>query len=181
MNCHVFWLTGLSGAGKSTVAESACKILNARGFAVRIIDGDEIRANDGIKLGYSREDVQVNNLRICTLIEEIGDEYDALLVPVIAPYQNVRELIAKRLANRIHFIYCNANIETVTRRDTKGLYRMAREGKINNLIGVGSGYPYDVPICPDLILPTNSSEQRGIEMCADILVNYILKTVVEPT
>lgn len=174
MNASVYWLTGISGAGKSTIAEAVRLRLIESGIKIKVIDGDDVRSESLQKIGYSKADVMQSNLNICRLIEQTRYKYDVILVSVIAPYEIARAAVAEKLGKGLHFIYCNTNIETATARDTKGLYKLSREGKINDLIGVNDSYPYEVPISPQITLPTN--ETGKINVCVELLIYYIKNT-----
>ena len=150
----VFWFTGLSGAGKSTVAAAVRDRLVAGGAAVLILDGDDVRARFHRHLGFSEADIRENNRLIALLCEENRAGHDAILVPVISPFAESRAAARALLAPGFYEVYCTAGLQVVTRRDTKGLYARARNGELSNLIGYSPGARYDVPADPDLRLDT---------------------------
>jgi adenylylsulfate kinase-like enzyme len=174
MASKVFWLTGLSGAGKTTVCQAALPLLAGKGIKVKILDGDEVRATHQRPIGFLREDVLLNNLHICGLIERLDDEFDVILVPTIAPYEDVRQQVVGRLGEKISFVYCDTSVRTATERDTKGLYAKEKAGEIRNLIGVSDGYAYEVPRAPALTLHTDKSGEASIRECSERLVEFIL-------
>ena len=154
MKAKVFWLTGLSGSGKSTVCESVVQKLRQKNITVKVIDGDDVRNEFHQDLGFEFEDVKKNNLLIVELIKKYEKDFQVILVPVIAPYQRVRLQIKQALKDNLYLIYCDADLNTVIDRDVKGLYTKAKNGVIDNMIGFSRGYPYEKPQDPDLVLST---------------------------
>ena len=155
---NIVWLTGMSGSGKSTLAEHIKDTYQKEGYSVRIIDGDDIRDRDVEKLGFGRKDVEVNNLRIAKLCLESKDSgFDLILVPVISPYDEVRKRTRSLLEPYYHLVYVEADIDSLKKRDTKGLYKAADQGLINNLIGYSEINPYDKPSDADFVINTNNN------------------------
>jgi len=148
----------MSGSGKSTLAEYIKDTYQKEGCAVRIIDGDDIRDRDVEKLGFGRKDVKVNNLRIAKLCLESKDNgFDLVLVHVISPYNEVRKKTRSLLEPYYHLVYVEADIDSLKKRDTKGLYKAADQGLINDLIGYSKINPYDKPIDADFVVSTNNN------------------------
>ena len=148
----------MSGSGKSTLAEYIKDTYQKEGYSVRIIDGDDIWDRDVEKLGFGRKDVEVNNLRIAKLCLESKDSgFDLILVPVISPYDEVRKRIRSFLEPYYHLVYVEADIDSLKKRDTKGLYKAADQGLINNLIGYSEINPYDKPSDADFVVNTNNN------------------------
>ena len=148
----------MSGSGKSTLAEYIKDTYQKEGYSVRIIDGDDIRDRDVEKLGFGRKDVEVNNLRIAKLCLESKDSgFDLILVPVISPYDEVRKKTRSLLEPYYHLVYVEADIDSLKKRDTKGLYKAADQGLINNLIGYSEINPYDKPSDADFVINTNNN------------------------
>ena len=148
----------MSGSGKSTLAEYIKNTYQNEGYTVRIIDGDDIRDRDVEKLGFGRKDVEVNNLRIAKLCLESKDSgFDLILVPVISPYDEVRKKTRSLLEPYYHLVYVEADIDSLKKRDTKGLYKAADQGLINNLIGYSEINPYDKPSDADFVVNTNNN------------------------
>jgi len=155
---NIVWLTGMSGSGKSTLAEYIKDTYQKEGYSVRIIDGDDIRDRDVEKLGFGRKDVEVNNLRIAKLCLESKDSgFDLILVPVISPYDEVRKKTRSLLEPYYHLVYVEADIDSLKKRDTKGLYKAADQGLINNLIGYSEINPYDKPSDADFVVNTDNN------------------------
>ena len=148
----------MSGSGKSTLAEYIKDTYQKEGYSVRIIDGDDIRDRDVEKLGFGRKDVEVNNLRIAKLCLESKDSgFDLILVPVISPYDEVRKRTRSLLEPYYHLVYVEADIDSLKKRDTKGLYKAADQGLINDLIGYSEINPYDKPSDADFVVNTNNN------------------------
>jgi len=155
---NIVWLTGISGSGKSTLAEYIKDTYQEEGYSVRIIDGDDIRDRDVEKLGFGRKDVEVNNLRIAKLCLDSKDsEFDLILVPVISPYDEVRKRTRSLLEPYYHLVYVETDIDSLKKRDTKGLYKAADQGLINDLIGYSEINPYDKPSDADFVINTNNN------------------------
>ena len=154
---NVVWLTGMSGSGKSTLASFIKTAFQKEGFKVQIIDGDDVRDQDSNKLGFGLEDVEINNLRIAKLCLELKNrDYDLVLVPVISPYDSVRKKTREILEPYYHLVYVKAEVESLRKRDTKGLYKAADQGEITDLIGYSLTNPYEEPNDADLILNTDN-------------------------
>jgi len=172
----VVWFTGLSGSGKSTIAVELEKELNARGKAVYRLDGDNIRHGLNSDLGFSGKDRNENIRRIAEAAALFKDAGLITLASFISPYRKMREF-AKKKAGKDGFIevYVKASPETCAKRDPKGLYKKASQGKIDNFTGVTS--PYEEPEAPDLIIDTtqltlNESVKKILELT---LVTTVLK------
>jgi adenylyl-sulfate kinase len=150
----VFWFTGMSGAGKTTLANGLKTTLEAEGYSARIFDGDDVRNELHRHLGFTEEDIKTNNALIADLCETHRTETDAILVPIISPYRASRAAARKQLAPDFFEIHVYAAPATLEARDTKGLYAKARQGELDNLIGVSRGAPYEAPQAPDIVVDT---------------------------
>ena len=113
----VFWFTGLSGSGKSSVAAAVRDRLCADGAKVLILDGDDVRARIHRHLGFSEADIRENNRLIAGLCDESRADYDVILVPIISPYAESRAAARAALAPGFYEIYCTAGLDIVARRD----------------------------------------------------------------
>jgi len=148
----------MSGSGKSTFAEYIRDTYQKEGYRVRIIDGDDVRDEDVEKLGFGRKDVEVNNLRIAKQCLESKDNgFDLILVPVISPYNEVHKRTRSFLEPYYHLVYVEADIDSLKKRDTKGLYRAADQGLVNDLIGYSEINPYDKPSDADFVVNTSNN------------------------
>ena len=162
----------MSGSGKSTLAEYIKDTYQKEGYSVCIIDGDDIRDRDVERLGFGRKDVEVNNLRIAKLCLELKDSgFDLILVPVISPYDEVRNKTRSLLEPYYHLVYVEADIDILKKRDTKGLYKAADQGLINDLIGYSEINPYDDPSEADFVVNTNN--QNLLNDSNQSLLNFV--------
>lgn len=156
----VVWFTGLSGSGKSTIANLAAARLTARGISVEIIDGDNLRHAQTRHLSLSPEDIVQNNKMAIEMCLERNNACDVVLVALISPFHHVRQLAREAIGTNFMEIYVKASLGTVRKRDPKGLYERARLGKIEPMIGTADGVRYEIPEHPDLVLETEAFEAR---------------------
>ncbi len=170
----ILWLTGLSGAGKSTVATELERELFAMGLHTYILDGDNIRHGLSANLGFSPEDRTENIRRVAEVARLLMDAGVLVITAFISPYRDDRRL-ARSLVNEGEFVevYVNAPLEVCEQRDPKGLYKKARAGQIPNFTGVSA--PYEPPDHPELVVHTD--KQTPAECVAHIIdflkVQYI--------
>jgi len=150
------WFTGLSGAGKTTLAGFVEQELRARGVSVEVLDGDEIRTNLSKGLGFSKEDRDTNIRRIgyvCRLLSRNGV---AAISAAISPYREVRDEVRQLIeADGATFIevYVKCPIEVLAERDVKGLYKKALAGELKGFTGVSD--PYEEPLTPEVVIESN--------------------------
>lgn len=150
-----FWLTGLSGSGKSTVAVAAEKMLNKMGKLAYRLDGDNIRLGINSNLGFSAEDRKENIRRVGEVSKLFVDTGVIVLSSFISPYREDRNLVRKlhEDAGMDFFeVYIDCPLDVAEQRDPKGLYEKARAGEIKNFTGIDS--PYEPPLEPELVLKT---------------------------
>ncbi len=146
------WFTGLSGAGKSTIAEMLFHEFQARGLKTEILDGDVVRQNLSKGLGFSKEDRDTNILRIAFVAEMLTRNGVATICCPISPYKETRDAARAQIGEFVE-VYVHATLdELVTNRDPKGLYKKAMAGEIKGFTGVDD--PYEVPESPELVLDT---------------------------
>ena len=157
--CKIVWFTGLSGAGKTTLAREIESLLTIQGRRCRILDGDELRKSMK-RQEFSRAEIFKNNERVINLCKELEKDFDFLLVAVIAPYHKTREFARKEFCHNYVEVYVKTSIGTLIERDTKGLYKKALAGELKNLIGVDPASPYEEPQKPDIIVDTSSETVR---------------------
>ena len=150
------WLTGLSGAGKTTLAGLLDREMRARGLAVEVLDGDEIRTNLSKGLGFSKEDRDTNIRRIgyvCRLLSRNGV---AAISAAISPYREVRDEVRRLVeADGATFVevFVKCPIEVLAERDVKGLYKKALAGELKGFTGVSD--PYEEPLAPEVVIESN--------------------------
>ena len=173
----VFWFTGLSGAGKTTVAEVVGERLEARGHEVLTLDGDDVRNELHVHLGFSAADITENNTLIVDLCRRHRGEADAVLVPIISPFADSRRRAREALAPGFYEVYLRADLETVRARDVKGLYGKASRGEIADLIGCSPEVPYEPPRSADLIIDTAAESP---EESASRLLKFALERIEGP-
>ena len=166
---RIIWFTGLSGSGKSTLADKLFSYLNGKKRRVKIIDGDAVRGKKD-KNRFTPEDITSNNQKIIELCYNLQNKYDYLLVTVIAPFKKTRVIAKQKFKSNYIEIYVKADIETVIKRDTKGLYNKAMQGNLKNMIGLHSGVPYEEPVNPKIVIDTNYD---NIDKSTYILINKI--------
>jgi adenylyl-sulfate kinase len=150
----VIWFTGLSGAGKSTVAEIVGRELDARGAAVEYLDGDVVRTHLSKGLGFSREDRDTNIERIGWVASRLARHGATVLVSAISPYAATRAKARAMVEEHAAFVevHVATSLEECERRDVKGLYEQARNGELPEFTGVHD--PYEEPEAPELRLET---------------------------
>ena len=168
----ILWFTGLSGAGKSTVAERLLTRLQESNFSVQIIDGDKVRTTRHRHLGFSESDIKINNVLIANLCAEERKNNDVVIVPIISPYRQSRRDARMKLHQGFYEIYFSASLDYVSQRDVKGLYAKSADGSINNMIGVSSTNPYQPPESPDFIINT---EKENIQQSVENLLRFSMK------
>lgn len=148
----VVWLTGLSGSGKSTIAEIVEGELVARGIGVERLDGDVVRQGLTSDLGFSKEDRAKNIERVTFVAKLLSRNGVGCICSFISPYQVVRDKVRIETTNFIE-VYVDASLEAVVERDVKGLYKKAMAGEIPNFTGISD--PYEAPETPDLRIKTD--------------------------
>lgn len=154
----VLWFTGLSGAGKTTVADAVCDRLRHEGYRVLVLDGDDVRAKLHVDLGFSRADIIKNNALIADLCVQNEGDYDVIAVPIISPFRESRLAAREKIGPRFFEIFLSADLQCVSRRDVKGLYEKASKGEISNMIGASRGIVYEPPENADLVLASGEED-----------------------
>jgi len=165
----VLWLTGLSGSGKSTIAQALERQLYNAGFFAQVLDGDNIRSGINSNLGFSIEDRKENIRRISEVAKLYLNSGVITLNSFISPTLEIRNF-ARQTVGRDDFIeiYINAPIEVCEARDVKGLYKKARSGQIKGFTGIDS--PYEAPINPAIEIRT---DQMTVEEASNKIFNHI--------
>ena len=142
------WLTGLPGAGKSTLARAARDELIGSGRRVEILDGDEVRANISQGLGFSKKDRDTHVRRIGLVARLLSRNGVVAIVAAISPYRDVRDEVRRDHEGTFVEVFVDCPLEELIRRDTKGLYAKALHGEIQHFTGVSD--PYEPPLSPDI-------------------------------
>ncbi len=151
------WMTGLSGAGKTTISDLLQQDLRARGVPVEVLDGDVVRTHLSKGLGFSREDRDTNILRIAFVASLLTRHGVAVITAAISPYEEARRQAREMIGDFVE-VYVQAPIEELTRRDVKGLYAKALAGELANFTGVSD--PYEAPVNPDVVAETDRETVR---------------------
>lgn len=147
------WLTGLSAAGKTTLALAVAEAMTARGMACRVLDGGALRQQLCADLGFSRTDRSENARRVAQWCAQMNNTGIWAIAALISPYREDRERARQIVgASRFFEVYVATPLSVCESRDPKGLYRRARAGTIANLTGIGD--PYEPPLHPQLTLDT---------------------------
>src|SRR5512133_2503774 len=150
------WFTGLSGAGKTTIAHIVGPELDRRGHIVEYLDGDTVRTHLSKGLGFSKEDRDTNIERIGWVASRLTRHGAAVIAAAISPYEETRRH-ARALAEefgRFVEVYVKASVDECARRDVKGLYEKAFKGEITEFTGVSD--PYEEPSSPELVIDTEA-------------------------
>ena len=167
---QTLWFTGLSGAGKSTIADVVEKKLVSIGKYTMLLDGDNIRLGLNQDLGFSEKDRIENIRRVAEVAKLMNDAGLIVLVSFISPYERDREQARKIIGDCFREIYVSTPLDECEKRDVKGLYKKARKGQIPNFTGISS--PYEAPAHPDINVDTTKRDASDI---ADEIINKFFK------
>jgi adenylylsulfate kinase len=167
---RAIWLTGYSGSGKSTIALGLERLMAGKGYFTKVLDGDIIRTGINNDLGFSTEDRYENIRRIAEVNKLFIQTGIITINAFISPTYDIREL-AKKIIGEQYFIevFVDASLEECIRRDPKGLYKKALEGKIKDFTGLDA--PYDKPLHPDLVINTG---QLNEEQAVDFAFRFLM-------
>lgn len=163
----VLWFTGLSGAGKTTIAVQLEKDLRERGVRVERLDGDTVRKSLTRDLGFSKEDRDKNIERVTFVASLLSRNNVAVLASFISPYAETRDFVRDETTNFIE-VFVDAPLEVCAERDVKGLYAKAFAGEIPNFTGVSD--PYEAPSEPDIHVRTHKEE---VVESANIILSWL--------
>jgi adenylylsulfate kinase len=158
------WLTGLPSAGKTTVARALVARLRSEGRSAELLDGDELRAQLGRELGFSRADREENVRRIGVVADLLSRNGVIAACSVISPYRSIRDELRAGLGERFLEVWVSTPVDVCAQRDAKGLYARHRAGQLTGLTGVDD--PYEAPLRPDVVLPTHV---LGVDEAVDVL------------
>ena len=169
----VLWLTGLSGSGKSTIAQALERRLFNEGHFAQVLDGDNIRSGINSNLGFSPDDRMENIRRIAEISKLYVNSGIITINSFVSPTISIRQK-AKDIIGDVDFIevYINTPLEICETRDVKGLYKKARSGEIKGFTGIDA--PYEVPPDPDIEVPT---ENLSVEESVDMIYGHLLPLI----
>lgn len=163
------WLTGLSGSGKSSIARAAERILHDKGFAVMLLDGDNVRDGLNKNLGFSEEGRNENIRRIAEVNKLFNNCGIITINAFVSPTDELRNMARQIIGTCFHEIFVNTPLAVCEQRDIKGLYAKARKGEIPNFTGISA--PFDTPKKAEFEV---STEHETVQESAQKLVDYIL-------
>jgi adenylylsulfate kinase len=141
------WLTGLSGAGKTTITQALEAKLRAKDYPLEVLDGDVVRTNLTKGLGFSKPDRDENIRRIGFVANLLTRHSVIVIVSAISPYRDIRQEVKEKIGDFVE-VFVNAPLEVCEERDVKGLYKKARAGEIKSFTGIDD--PYEAPLNPDV-------------------------------
>jgi adenylylsulfate kinase len=141
------WLTGMSGAGKSTISDQLMSRFREASAKVELLDGDVVRTNLSQGLGFSREDRDTNIRRIGFVADLLSRNGVIVVVAAISPYRATRDEVRARVGNFLE-VFVDCPVEVLAQRDVKGLYKKALAGEVANFTGISD--PYEAPLSPDV-------------------------------
>lgn len=156
------WFTGLSGAGKSTIANALEKRLAEQGRHTMILDGDNVRMGLNRNLGFEEADRVENIRRVAEVAKLMNDAGLIVLTSFISPFREDRRRAKEIIGENFIEVYVSTSLEVCEKRDVKGLYKAARQGKFADFTGISS--PYEVPEQPDVTVDTAADD---LEQCVD--------------
>jgi adenylyl-sulfate kinase len=166
----LLWFTGLSGSGKSTIANAVEVALNEKGIHTYLLDGDNVRAGLNGDLGFSSADREENIRRIGEVANLMVDAGLVVLASFVSPFRSDRERVKKTVGQENYVeVYVNTPLEECERRDVKGLYKKARAGEIADFTGISS--PYEAPVSPDIDIET---KDLSVPESAQIVVDAVM-------
>ena len=164
----VLWFTGLSGSGKSTVANAVEKKLSEMGRLTYLLDGDNIRTGLCADLSFSDQDRQENIRRVSQVAKLFLDANLITLVSFISPFRAERRFARDLMGADFIEVFVDASLDTCEQRDPKGLYKKARQGEIPLFTGISS--PYEAPEHPEIVLKTG---EESLEACVEKVLVYL--------
>ena len=172
-NAKILWFTGLSGSGKSTIANGVELALNEQGFKTYLLDGDNVRLGLNNDLGFSDKDRVENIRRIREVAKLMLDAGLIVLCAFVSPFRKDRDAL-REVVNKQDLveIFVNCPLEVCEERDVKGLYKKARAGLIKDFTGISSAF--EAPLKPEIILNT---KELSLEKCVEKILSLLLQKI----
>ncbi len=167
MEGFVLWFTGLSGSGKSTIADRVAEKLRERGLKIERLDGDTVRKSLTRDLGFSERDRNENIRRVAFVAKLLSRNGVGVIASFISPYRKIRNHVREEVTNFVE-VYAKCPLEICIERDPKGLYKKALNGEIENFTGVS--HPYEEPENPEILLET---DKETVDECVDKVINKL--------
>jgi len=170
LNSSVIWFTGLSGAGKTTLATELKVKLVQVGLPIYLLDGDQLRAGVNADLGFSNKDRSENIRRAAEVAKLFCEEGYCVLATFISPFESDRSL-ARQIIGHYRFkeVFVHCPLDVCEQRDVKGLYKKVRAGLITHFTGIDS--PYEEPTSPDIIIYSN---EQSVETAVNLILEKLL-------
>lgn len=165
MEGYTIWFTGLSGSGKTTIANKLSDALRKRGISLVVLDGDAVRKTLSNDLGYTKEERDKHIMRVAHVCELITKNGVLNIACVISPTKKIRDYARSLIGNFIE-VYTQCPIKVCEERDVKGHYAKARSGEIKHFVGIN--VPYEEPINPEIVLET---DKKNVDECVRELIN----------
>ncbi len=170
----IIWLTGYSGAGKTTLGTGLTRKLYDSGFLVYMLDGDRVRQGLNSDLDFSSEDRNENIRRIGEVAKLFADAGFLTVVAFISPFREGRDKVRAGVQqDRFVEVFVDCSLEVCEKRDSKGLYIKARSGVLKDFTGISS--PYENPLCPEVHLRT---DEMGIDECVNKIIEHMVETKI---
>ena len=172
----VFWIIGLAGAGKTTIARALYAKLKATERATVLLDGDDVREIMGSDLGFSLEDRRLNGWRICRLCKYLDDQSVNIVCATLSQFHEQQEWNRANLGN-YYEVFLNVDMNVLIGRDQKGLYSGAMSGKVANVVGINMLFP--PPIRPDMVIQNSEDAVDFSPIAERILAGFNEKYLIE--
>ncbi len=167
----ILWFTGLSGAGKTTLANQTYKKLKRYNFKLLKIDGDIFRKKTKNKNNFTKKNIIFNNNKIILYVKRLEKKFDFIIISVISPLIATRKKARKTFKDKYIEIYIKCGLKELIKRDTKGLYKKAKNKLVNNLIGFNSKIKYEKSNYKKIIVDT---EKYNISKSTNLILKKIL-------